>query len=132
GLITLAPQKPDAEARARALAEQVLAVIAGCLNQTRVAVEEALSALESLPQEKKLLLALRKLALDDSVFDGNAALDAPALRREVFSRAALARQDLALGARFEREQVLAETALALGLTPELLEAGLYADLRSAE
>ncbi|HEY0463470.1 MAG TPA: DUF790 family protein [Polyangiaceae bacterium] len=132
GALTLPKPSPDAVLRARALAEQVLLTLAGAVNETRLVAEEALNELESTPQEKKLLQALRKLALDDSVFDGNAALDAPALRREVFSRAALARQDLALGARFDRDQVLAESALALGITREALDAGLYADLRSAE
>ena len=132
GALSLPKPSADAVLRARALAEQVLLVLAGAVNETRLVVEEALNELESTPQEKKLLLALKKLSLDDSVFDGNAALDAPALRREVFSRAAIARQNLAIGARFDRDQVLSETAAALGVTAEALEAGLYSDLRSAE
>lgn len=132
GALSLVKPSADATLRARALAEQVLLVLSGTVNETRLVVEEALDELESAPQEKKLLSALRKLALDDSAFDGNAALDAPALRREVFSRAAIARQNLAIGARFERDLVLAEAAAALGLGPEALEGGLYADLRSAE
>jgi uncharacterized protein len=70
--------------------------------------------------------------LDDSTFDSNAALDAPTLRRELFSRAVLARQGLAVGARFDREAVIARAASELGLSPETLENGLYSDLRSAE
>jgi len=132
GALSLPKPSADAVLRARALAEQVLLALSSVVNETRSVVEEALNELESAPQEKKLLSALRKLSLDDSVFDGNAALDAPSLRRAVFERAALARQDLAIGARFDRDLVLAETAVALGLTPETLEAGLYSDLRSAE
>jgi len=132
GALSLPKPSADALLRARALAEQVLLALSGLVEETRSVVEEALNELESAPQEKKLLSALRKLALDDSVFDGNAALDAPSLRREVFERAALARQDLAIGARFDRDQVLAETATSLGIAPEALEAGLYSDLRSAE
>jgi len=132
GVLSLSKPSADAVQRARALAEQVLLVLAGAVNETRLVVEEALNELESAPQERKLLQALRKLSLDDCVFDGNAALDAPALRREVFSRAALARRELAVGAHFERERVLVEAANALGLTPEAIEAGLYGDLRSAE
>ena len=104
GVLSLAAVLPaDARVRARALAEQVLAVLVVSVNQTRVVVEEELSALESTPQEKKLLSALKKLALDDSAFDSNAAQDAPALRRELFSRAAVARQELGVGARFDRK-----------------------------
>jgi uncharacterized protein len=132
GILSLVKPSIDAALRARVLAEQVLLALSGQVNETRQIVEETLNALESSPQEKKLLQALRKLALDDSVFDGNAALDAPALRREVFSRAAAARQSLAIGEGFDRHSVLVEAAHALGLAPDALEAGLYADLRSAE
>jgi predicted nuclease of restriction endonuclease-like RecB superfamily len=132
GTLSLPAMSPAARERAHALAEQVLAVISGCLGQTRSVVEEELSGLESTPPEKKLLSALKKLALDDSAFDGNAALDAPGLRREVFSRAALARQALAPGAHFDRNAVLSQVAAELNLTPEALESGLYSDLRSAE
>lgn len=132
GVLSLPKPSADVLSRARGLAEQVLLTISGVVNETRQVVEEALNELESAPQEKKLLQALQKLALDDSEFDGNAAVDAPALRREVFSRAASARADLAIGASFDRDCVLSEAASALGLTPEVLEAGLYADLRSAE
>ena len=132
GVLTLATVSPDARVRAQALAEQVLAVIVAGVNQTRTVVEEELSALESTPQEKKLLSALKKLALDDSAFDSNAAQDAPSLRRELFSRAAVARLGLAVGARFDRDALIAEVAAALGMTPAALESGLYSDLRSAE
>jgi uncharacterized protein len=132
GVLALSRETEDSRTRAQALAAEVLLVIASHIDQTRIVVEEALSGLESAPQEKKLLWALKKLALDDSAFDSNAALDAPALRREVFSRAVLARQQLAIGARFERAAVLAEAAAALGISAEALESGLYSDLRSAE
>jgi predicted nuclease of restriction endonuclease-like RecB superfamily len=131
-VLSLAKPSADAELRAHTLAEQVLLVIASCLNEPRSVVDEALSALESAPQEKKLLLALKKLALDDCVFDGNGALDAATLRRELFSRATVARQGLSMGQRFDRQAVLAETAKVLGLTSDALESGLYSDLRSAE
>lgn len=132
GVLSLPKASAEATQRARSLAEQVLLVLAGMLEETRLVVEAALDELESAPQEKKLLQALKKLALDDCAFDANAALDAPALRREVFSRAVTARQQLATFAHFDRAQVLAESASALGMTVEAVEAGLYADLRSAE
>ena len=132
GVLSLTKPSADAALRARTLAEQVLLVLASCENEPRSVVEEALSELESTPQEKKLASALKKLALDDCTFDGNAAIDAPTLRREVFSRAVLARERLSIGEHFDRSTVLAETAAALGLDTEALEGGLYADLRSAE
>ncbi|MET0795552.1 MAG: DUF790 family protein [Polyangiaceae bacterium] len=132
GALSLVKPSADAQLRARALAEQVLLVLSATVGETRTVLEEALNALESTPQEKKLLSALKKLALDDSTFDGNAAADAPALRREVFTRAALSRTNLGIGVAFDRASVLAETAAALGLPLETLEAGLYSDLRSAE
>ena len=132
GALTLPKPSPDAQLRARDLAEQVLLVLSATVGETRTVLEEALNELTSTPQEKKLLSALKKLALDDSTFDGNAAADAPSLRREVFSRAAMVRTNLAIGAQFDRSAVLAEAAAALGLTVEVVEAGLYSDLRSAE
>ncbi len=132
GVLTLVKESAEARVRAGVLGAEVLLVIAGHVGQTRIVVEEALSGLESTPQEKKLLSALKKLALDDCAFDSNAALDAPSLRREVFSRAVAARQQLAIGARFERQAVLADTATVLGMSVETLESGLYSDLRSAE
>ena len=132
GVLHLTKPSADAELRAQDLADQVLGVLGSALNETRSVVEEALSELESTPQEKKLLEALKKLALDECTFDGNAAVDAPSLREQVFSRAASARLSLGVGAHFDRSAVLAETATALGITVEALEGGLYADLRSAE
>ena len=132
GVLSLAKVSADAAGRARDLAEQVLFVLASTVNESRSVVEEALSELESTPQEKKLHSALKKLALDACTFDSNAALDAPALRREVFTRAASLRRALPIGARFDRAAALAEAAAALGMTTEQLDAGLYADLRSAE
>ncbi len=132
GVLTLGKESAESRARARVLAEGVLLIIASHIDQTRVALEEALALLTGTPQERKLLLALKKLALDDSAFDGNASLDAPALRREVFSRAVVAREALALGERFERTTLIAEVAAGLGIAPEALESGLYADLRSAQ
>jgi len=132
GALSLVKPSAEAQARTRALAEQVLLVLAATVGETRTVLEEALNELESTPQEKKLLSALKKLALDDSTFDGNAAADAPSLRREVFTRAAISRTNLGIGAPFDRAAVLAETARALSLTVEVVEAGLYSDLRSAE
>ncbi|HEX3777553.1 MAG TPA: DUF790 family protein [Polyangiaceae bacterium] len=132
GVLSLMKLTPDARQRAFELATQILSVISSQLNQTRSDVEEALAALESSPQEKKLLLALKKLALDDSAFESNPELDAPTLRRAVFLRAAARRIDLPVGADFDREAVIGEVAAELGLSPAAVESGLYADLRSAE
>jgi len=132
GTLSLAKPATDAKERALRLAEQVLEVLASRVNQTRMVVEEELSSLEGSPQEKKLITALKKLALDDCKFDANAELDAPTLRRAVFSRATAVRKDLAVGAHFDRSVVIAEVARELEMTAETLENGLYADLRSAE
>ncbi len=52
GVLSLATVSPDARVRARGLAEQVLGLIQAGLNQTRIVVEEELSALESTPKKK--------------------------------------------------------------------------------
>ena len=132
GVLSLAKPSAEATARARELSEQVLAVLAAQVGEPRQVVEEALNELEGSAQEKKLLSALKKLALDDSAFDGNPAVDAISLRRELFSRAAAARRALAVGVHFDRSAVLSEAGAALGLSAEAVESGLYSDLRSAE
>lgn len=132
GVLSLAKPTAEATARARELSEQVLGVLAAQVGEPRQVVEEALNELEGSAQEKKLLGALKKLALDDSGFEGNLAVDAISLRRELFSRAAAARRQLAVGVHFDRAAVLSETGAALGLSAEAVESGLYSDLRSAE
>ena len=52
GTLSLAKPTADATLRARALAEQILLVLAGTVNETRLVVEEALNELESAPKKK--------------------------------------------------------------------------------
>ncbi len=72
GVLSLVKPSADAQQRARALAAQVLlrAVVDG-RGDAHGAGRGAERAREH-PPRKKLLSALKKLALDDSTFDGNA------------------------------------------------------------
>ena len=55
GALLLAKPSPDAALRARALAEQVLSVLVGMVNETRLVVEEALNELITSIKEVGLL-----------------------------------------------------------------------------
>ena len=132
GKLSLAIESPETRERSRLLAEMVLAVVSANVGQARGEVDEALATVTGEASEKKLLSALKKLALDDSKFDAQAGGDAMALRRAVFSRAAVVRRELPDGAHFDRQALLEEVARGLQLTTEQIESGLYADLRNAE
>jgi|YNPNPStandDraft_1061719.scaffolds.fasta_scaffold08084_5 predicted nuclease of restriction endonuclease-like RecB superfamily len=77
---------------------------------------------------------LIKLLLDRCQFQTQAHGDPPTIRRHVFQAAARRRRqgDLPGLTDFDRAAVLAEGGAALGLTPEQVEAGLYADLASSQ
>jgi len=112
-----------------ALAQQVLAMYAACLGQTREALDAAIDELIVPAKERRLYLGLVKLVEDTSTFEGGSGNKEPSLlRRALFTRAAAARK----AGEFDRPQLLATIAAEEGLTPEQLERDLYGDLRGAE
>jgi predicted nuclease of restriction endonuclease-like RecB superfamily len=78
------------------------------------------------PRKRKTVLGLRKLVEDGCTFEAETPKDPAALREALFLRAAEARR----GRTFDRAALVAEIASAQGITPEELERGLFADLRS--
>jgi predicted nuclease of restriction endonuclease-like RecB superfamily len=83
-----------------------------------------------------IVQGLAKLLEDRSEFETVSGHPPAELREAVFARAAAARKQLAdgNGARspFERDAVLKETAAALGVASEVVEHGLFADLKSEQ
>lgn len=77
---------------------------------------------------------LIKLLLDRCEFSVESPADPQEIRRQVFREAARRRRegDLPGLVAFDREAVLQEAAAALELTPEQVEVGLYADLKSCQ
>ena len=120
----------------RALAQQLARGLLGAararVGDSREEVEAALSTVEAPARARKLLLGLRKILEDASGWECAAALDPETVRREVFERSARTRAGLAEEQRYSRDEVLRESALALGTTVEAVEQALFADLRAAE
>jgi predicted nuclease of restriction endonuclease-like RecB superfamily len=123
----------DAPGRLRAvdIGRALITTASGYVGRTRAELEEALSLVSAAPREVRLRDALRKLVLDRCEFDGNDEVDAESIRREVFTRASVARAALGVGERFDRPAVLCAVASERGTDPETLERSLFADLRAS-
>ncbi len=74
---------------------------------------------------------LAKLLEDRCEFEVESASPPEQLRAAVFPTAALRRRETVLGA-FDRGEVLANAAAELGLTPDAVDQGLFADLKSEQ
>jgi predicted nuclease of restriction endonuclease-like RecB superfamily len=121
----------DERLRALALAESYLGLARGHLGQQRGALLEAFRQVPVAARDRRLGAGLAKLVLDRCHFEPASAVDAPALRAELFSRATTRRRELPSGEAFDRDALVAEVAAAQGLEPAALEQGLYSDLPEA-
>lgn len=111
------------------LASMYLDVVRDHKGKTREQLEAALAEIECEPGEQKIAGGLMKILEDRCIFEEPATASPEELRREVFLKAAEARKNGVAG--FDRNAVLAEVAAARKLDPVLVEAGLYADLKSS-
>jgi predicted nuclease of restriction endonuclease-like RecB superfamily len=129
--LVLRELSPKARVRAIEIAEELLSSVSSGVGQSRDELEQILDLIELGPSERRLADGLRKLIEDACEFEQETTVDPPKLRSEVFLRATVARRSATLEAPFAREAVLGASGAALELSPELIEAGLYADLRGA-
>lgn len=113
------------------LAEMVCELAKEHVGRPREELETAWQAIEVEPRDRKLLDGLIKLVEDGLVFDSEVGGDAPALRAEVFHRAAEVRRALGEGESFDRGALLREIGGPRGMDEATLERALYGDLRSA-
>jgi predicted nuclease of restriction endonuclease-like RecB superfamily len=120
----------DLEARAVALAREVSDIAREHVGRTRDDVVRAWLDIECAPRERRLLSGLMKLTEDASEFEMPEGVDPQALRSELFLEAAARRRSDEPNA-FDRAALVAEVAARQGMTPEALEAALFADLRGA-
>jgi hypothetical protein len=125
----------DLDERTRDRAYDLAAVLIGtveeCVGRSREALEEALTEVEVAPHDRKLADGLIKLIEDRCEFEEPVTASPEELRREVFLQATAARAQLGPLEPFDRGAVLRAVGAARGIDPALLDAGLYADLRSA-
>jgi predicted nuclease of restriction endonuclease-like RecB superfamily len=130
----LVPRFLDAATRARVLplAEALVAIPPAMLGSSRDEVSAAISALSFPARDRVVGLGLAKLVEDRSEYEVAEGIDPENIRREVFLEAAAAHKALDVRGELDRERVLADVGARLGLTPEAVEKGLYADLRGSE
>jgi predicted nuclease of restriction endonuclease-like RecB superfamily len=120
----------DLQARAVALAGEILEIARESVGRTRDEVVRDWLAVEHAPRERRLVGGLVKLVEDDCEFEMLVDVDPAALRSEVFLEAAARRRsDEPHG--FDRGALVAEVAARHGTTPDRVEAALFADLRGA-
>ena len=122
---------PSAE-RLLPVAAAYVEILGAHTGKPRDEIDAALDAVPVPARDRVAALGLRKVLDDACEFEVPAGVDPEAIRRDVFLAAAAAHRALDVRARFDRDAVLAAAAARLGATPDALEAGLYADLRSAE
>ncbi|HTQ07473.1 MAG TPA: DUF790 family protein [Polyangiaceae bacterium] len=116
--------------RAVELARDLRAIAVEHVGRSREELEDAWTALEVAPRERKIALGLAKLLEEACDFESGDAEAAAGLREQLFSLAAARRREGE--GHFERAGVLAEVAAQRGVEPGELESLLYADLRGAE
>ena len=124
-------RRPGRAARERLLAaaEGYVAAARAGVGRPRAAFEAACDDVQCEPTDYKLLQGLRKLVRDRCDFETPGDVDAPALRRAVFARAAAARRALDDGDSFERDAVVAAAAAECGLPARDVPEALFADLK---
>jgi predicted nuclease of restriction endonuclease-like RecB superfamily len=130
----LKPLADEDRPRALALGEAYLGLARAHLGRERGQLLEACKQIPVTARDRKLAAGLLKLVLDRCQFEESATGDPARARAELFTRAAAARrQTNGLGGLtgFDRQAVVAETAQALGMTAEVLEQTIYADLPEA-
>lgn len=121
----------DSLERAVSLAAVFIGVAEEHIGKTREQLEDALGEIEVEPGEQKIALGIRKLLEDRCQFEEPPTASPDELRREVFLKAVEVRRTAGDYEPFDRDRVLAEVAQARKLDPLILEAGLYADLKSS-
>ncbi len=131
-MLALTPLKSADRERALEIATELLLAARAHVDAPHEEVEAALGAVDRSARDEKLWGGLRKLVLDECRFDVPLEVDPVELRRALFSRAAAERLRLEPGEPFERARVLAATAEELGLSPALVEQGLFGDLKGAQ
>lgn len=127
----LQPLKGPERADALRFARHYLRVAQASVGETRERFDEACQALRVSGRRRRIAAGLRKLVEDRCEFEVPEGTEPRALRREVFGGAGAAWRALAADEIFDRAKVLAAVAAARATSPEEVERGLYADLRTA-
>jgi predicted nuclease of restriction endonuclease-like RecB superfamily len=128
----LLPQYLDDYAHWRRLAEQLILVYRAAVGRTRGEVEEELANFGGDGPQNLVLQGLAKLLEDRCEFEVAADHPPEEIRDAVFKAAALQRSKSKPGDPFDRTAVMESVGRELGLTPEQLHTGLFADLKEEQ
>lgn len=125
----LAPQYLDSSNDSwRSLAEQILAIYRGRSDVTRGEIEDEVEEAVGNHPAQLVARGLAKLLEDRCEFEIVASHSPEELRDRVFLRAAEHRK----AGHFDRTQILNEIAAEVGVAPETVEVGMFADLKSEQ
>lgn len=131
GELQLVDLDEEARVRARSIADTLIAEAIRCVGGTREDLEAALAAGDIGAREVRLRDGLVKLIEDRCRFSANEDVDVEGLRCDVFTSASRVRAALEPGMAFDRASVIGAAAARWNLSPEALDAALFADLRAA-
>jgi predicted nuclease of restriction endonuclease-like RecB superfamily len=121
-----------ARTRAREIAAGLVATVAANVGRPRDDLSLALARVDVEARDCRMRDGLVKLLEDRCEFEAPGGCDPEELRRDVFTRASAMRAAVDAGSRLDRGIVIAEAALARGVSADAIEAALFADLRGAE
>lgn len=127
GELFLREVHPKSRDRLVTVARGYIEAAKASVGQPREAFLAACADVEVANPDRKVAEGLRKLVVDRCDFSADDRVDPLAIRREVFTRAAVARREHD----FAREEVVAAAAEALGLDVAAVEASMFADLKQA-
>lgn len=131
GELVLTRMTAEREARALRIATELYDVAQAHVDLTRAELKTAWRAVEVPARDRRLADGLQKLIDDGLEFEVSVDVDPVALRREVFERATELRKALSEEERFDAGALLSEIGGRLGLAPDAVERGLFADLKGA-
>ena len=119
-------------ARAVTLARQLVAIVQAHTGRRYEELSAAIDAVDVEAGDYRLKDGLAKLLEDRCELRAPGGPEPEELRRDVFTRASARRASLDAGGKLDREAVLAEVAAERGTSVDVVERGLYADLRRAQ
>ncbi|MEM1416191.1 MAG: DUF790 family protein [Myxococcota bacterium] len=129
GELKLRQWRGDARERALEIGEQLIEIAEREVGTTRGELMDAFGAVAVSSRDQRVADGLKKLVLDRCDFEVDTSIDPPALRDEVFRRAAEARRAATQREDFDRDAILAEVAADKGVSAEEIERLLYADIK---
>ncbi|MGB0646951.1 MAG: DUF790 family protein [Bradymonadia bacterium] len=131
GVLSLVGRSPKHRSRQLDLAAAMIKTVTNNLGRSRDEVLKAFDQITFAPNERKLVLGLRKVLMDECEFEQTNTLDPEALREQVWRLSAEQWRSLSPDAVFDRMRVLHAAAVHFDVAVESIEQALFADLKSA-